>query len=81
MTGRRRQDRLSKQDWLDLQHFHDVLKPFKDLTKRMEGRAAQAGFEGSHGALWETLESLDVLFKKLQDAGSYCDTHPTEVSL
>jgi hypothetical protein len=76
-----RQDRLSKQDWLDLQHFHDVLKPFKDLTKRMEGRAAQAGFEGSHGALWETLESLDVLFKKLQDAGSYCDTHPTEVSL
>ena len=58
-------DLLTPQDWVDLDHFLGVLRPFKDLTKRMEGRADQAGLEGSHGSLYETLESLDVLFKKL----------------
>ena len=62
-------DRLGKQDWIDFKHFYNILKPFKDLTKRMEGRASKAGLEGSHGALWETLEAMDVLFKRLQEAG------------
>ncbi|RKK93257.1 hypothetical protein BFJ68_g15625 [Fusarium oxysporum] len=56
---------LTPQDWIDLDHFFSILKPFKDLTKRMEGRANKAGSEGSHGSLHETIESLDVLFKKL----------------
>ncbi|EXU94633.1 hAT family dimerization domain protein, partial [Metarhizium robertsii] len=74
------QDMLTPQDWIDLKHFLDILKPFKDLTKRMEGRANKAGLEGSHGSLHETIESLDVLFKELQEAGKFADNHPQVVS-
>ncbi|KAM4056522.1 transposase-like protein [Hirsutella rhossiliensis] len=74
------QDVLTPQDWIDLHHFLDILKPFKDLTKRMEGRANKAGLEGSHGSLHETIESFDVLFKKLQEAGRFADDHPDVVS-
>ncbi|KAM0664390.1 hypothetical protein ACQRIU_006972 [Beauveria bassiana] len=74
-------DLLTPQDWVDLDHFIGVLKPFKDLTKRMEGRADKAGLEGSHGSLYETLESLDVVFKKLQEAGTFADEHPGVVSI
>ena len=74
------QDVIIPRDWADLEQFFDVLKPFKDLTKRMEGRANKAGLEGSHGSLYETLESLDILFKKLQEAGKLADDHPEEVS-
>ncbi|OBS17246.1 hypothetical protein FPOA_26615 [Fusarium poae] len=74
------QDILTLQDWVDLDHFLNILKPFKDLTKRMEGRANKSGSEGSHGSLHETLESLDVLFKKLQEAGKFADDHPDVVS-
>jgi hypothetical protein len=74
------EDELSHQDWTDLQHFLDILKPFHDLTKRMEGRANRPGLEGSHGSLYETLEAMDILFKKLREAGEYADSYPTEVS-
>jgi hypothetical protein len=74
------EDELSQQDWIDLQHFLDILKPFHDLTKRMEGRANRPGLEGSHGSLYETLEAMDVLFKKLREAGDYVFNHATEVS-
>lgn len=74
------QDVITSRDWADLEQFFSVLKPFKDLTKRMEGRANKAGLEGSHGSLYEILESLDVLFKKLQQAGKFADDHPEEVS-
>ncbi|OAQ60845.1 transposase-like protein [Purpureocillium lilacinum] len=74
------QDILTPQDWIDLDHFLTILKPFKELTKRMEGRGNKAGLEGSHGSLYETIESLDVLFKKLQEAGKFADDHPDVVS-
>ncbi|KAM5354606.1 hypothetical protein ACJ41O_001253 [Fusarium nematophilum] len=74
------QDILTPQDWVDLDHFLNIPKPFKDLTKRMEGRANKAGSEGSHGSLHEIIESLDVLFKKLQEAGKFADDHPDVVS-
>lgn len=74
------QDLLIPQDWIDLEHFLSILKPFKDLKKRIEGRANKAGSEGSHGSLHETIESLDVLFKKLQEAGRFADDHPDVVS-
>ncbi|PNP38143.1 hypothetical protein TGAMA5MH_09947 [Trichoderma gamsii] len=74
------QDMLTPQDWIDLKHFLDILKPFKDLMKRMEGRANKAGLEGSHGSLYETIESLDVLFKELQETGKFADNHPQVVS-
>lgn len=74
------QDVITPRDWADLEHIFIVLKPFKDLTKRMEGRANKAGLEGAHGSLYETVESLDILFKKLQEAGKFADDHPEEVS-
>ncbi|KAJ6438013.1 ATP-dependent DNA helicase pfh1 [Purpureocillium lavendulum] len=74
------QDILTPQDWIDLDHFLTILKPFKELTKRMEGRANKAGLEGSHGSLYETIESLDVLFRKLQEVGKFADDHPDVVS-
>lgn len=74
------QDTITPQDWIDLEQFFNILKPFKDLTKRMEGRANKAGLEGSHGSLYEILESLDVLFKKLQEAGKFADDNPEVVS-
>src|SRR5271155_3383192 len=57
-----------------------ILKPFKELTKHMEGRASKAGLEGLHGSLYETIEALDVLFKKLQEAGKFADEYPDVVS-
>jgi len=57
-----------------------ILKPFKELTKHMEGRANKAGLEGLHGSLYETIEALDVLFKKLQEAGKFADEYPDVVS-
>ncbi|EKG09241.1 Ribonuclease H-like protein, partial [Macrophomina phaseolina MS6] len=52
-------DALSNDDWHQLELFYALLKPFKDLTKHMEGNANKGGREGSHGALWETLKTMD----------------------
>ncbi|KAF6515736.1 hypothetical protein BFJ70_g17559 [Fusarium oxysporum] len=70
---------------LKLRHAIDLFflhysHPFKDLTRRMEGRANKVGREGSHGSLHEAIESLNVLFKKLQEAGKIADDHPDVVS-
>ena len=46
----------------------------------MEGRANKAGLKGSHGSLYETIEALDVLFKKLQEARKFIDEYPNVVS-
>lgn len=64
------QDAITQRDWTNLEHFVNILKPFRDLTKRIEVRASQAGFERSHGSSYETLGSLEVL-KKLWEAGKF----------
>jgi hypothetical protein len=69
------QDVITLRNLADLEQFFNVLKLFKDLTKRIEGRANKAGLEGAHGSLYETPESLDILFKKLQEAGKFADDH------
>ena len=46
----------------------------------MEGRANKAGLKGSHGLLYKILESLGILFKKLQQAGKFAEDYPEEVS-
>ncbi|TKA50188.1 hypothetical protein B0A49_11188, partial [Cryomyces minteri] len=62
------QDVLDEQDWEELRHFAELLKPFYTVTKRVEGNANKPGYEGSHGALWEVLMSIDYLYKKLSTA-------------
>jgi hypothetical protein len=55
-------DFLDPQDWVELEHFHDLLKPFNNATKRAEGNATL----GSHGALWEVIPTIEYLFKILK---------------
>ncbi|KAG7423449.1 Zinc finger BED domain-containing protein RICESLEEPER 2 [Fusarium oxysporum f. sp. raphani] len=61
-------DFLSAVDWAELERFHDFLKPFYILTKTMEGNASKPGTEGGHGAVWETLKTMDYLFVKFKQA-------------
>ncbi|KJZ70580.1 hypothetical protein HIM_10009 [Hirsutella minnesotensis 3608] len=59
---------LNAADWAELARFHDFLKPFYILTKTMEGNAGRPGAEGGHGAVWETLKTMDYLFLKFKQA-------------
>ncbi|KAK2926590.1 HAT, C-terminal dimerization domain [Fusarium oxysporum f. sp. vasinfectum] len=61
-------DFLSAVDWAELERFHDFLKPSYILTKTMEGNASKPGAEGGHGAVWETLKTMDYLFVKFKQA-------------
>lgn len=46
----------------------------------MKGRANEASLEGAHDLFYKTLEFLDILFKKLYEAGKSADDYPKEVS-
>jgi hypothetical protein len=59
-------DPLTETDWAELQLYVNLLKPFKNLTKHMEGIANKLGSEGAHGAIWESLKSMDFMFKHLK---------------
>ncbi|KAJ6437886.1 transposase-like protein [Purpureocillium lavendulum] len=61
-------DFLTAADWVELERFCDFLKPFYILTKTMEGNASTSGAEGGHGAVWETLKTMDYLFVKFRQA-------------
>ncbi|KJZ68529.1 hypothetical protein HIM_12077 [Hirsutella minnesotensis 3608] len=61
-------DFLNTADWAELERFFDFLKPFYILTKTMEGNASKTGAEGGHGAVWETLKTMDYLFMKFKQA-------------
>ncbi|XP_044715151.1 transposase-like protein [Hirsutella rhossiliensis] len=61
-------DFLNATDWVELQRFFDFLKPFHILTQTMEGNASKDGAEGGHGAVWETLKTMDYLFIKFKQA-------------
>jgi hypothetical protein len=55
-------DMLDAQDWAELEHFEELLKPFERATKRAEGNA----ITGSNGALWEVIPVMDYLFGALK---------------
>ncbi|KAM4063327.1 transposase-like protein [Hirsutella rhossiliensis] len=59
---------LGAADWAELECFHNFLKPFYVLAKTMEGNANNASAEGGHGAVWETLKTMDYLFVKFKQA-------------
>ncbi|EXU94816.1 hAT family dimerization domain protein [Metarhizium robertsii] len=61
-------DFLNAADWVELERFYEFLKPFYILTKTMEGNANKPGAEGGHGAVWETLKTMDYLFIKFKQA-------------
>jgi hypothetical protein len=58
----------------ELQRFRDFLEPFYILTKTMEGNANRNDKGGGHGAVWETLKTMDCMFIAFNNAAaSYCD--------
>lgn len=56
-------DELSSDDWEMLVRIKSILGPFFQATKRMEGNAV----EGTHGALWEVVVSLECLIQRLEE--------------
>ncbi|KAM4061909.1 transposase-like protein [Hirsutella rhossiliensis] len=71
-------DFLNAGDWVELERFYEFLKPFYILTKTIEGNASKPGAEGGHGAVWETLKTMDYLFMKFKQAAE--DTQFQEAS-
>ncbi|KAM4058322.1 transposase-like protein [Hirsutella rhossiliensis] len=71
-------DFLNAGDWVELERFYEFLKPFYILTKTIEGNASKPGAEGGHGAVWETLKTMDYLFMKFKQAAE--DTQFEEAS-
>ncbi|OAA34049.1 transposase-like protein [Metarhizium rileyi] len=63
-----KRDFLNAADWVELERFYEFLKPFYILTKTMEGNANKPGAEGGHGAVWETLNTMDYLSIKFKQA-------------
>ena len=61
-------DRMSETDWMEIDRFLILLRPFVKLTKRLEGNANKSGHEGSHGAIWETFPSMVVIGEILTKA-------------
>lgn len=59
---------LNAADWVELERFYEFLRPFYVLTKTMEDNANKPGAEGGHGAMWETLKTMDYLFIKFKQA-------------
>ncbi|KAJ2983394.1 hypothetical protein NQ176_g716 [Zarea fungicola] len=59
---------LSSTDWDELECFRDFLKPFDILEETVGGNATALGTEGGHGAVWETLKTMDYLFVRFRRA-------------
>jgi hypothetical protein len=69
-------DFLDAEGWAELQRFRDFLEPFYILTKTMEGNANRDGKEGGHGAVWETLKTMDYMFIAFNNAAASCRDEP-----
>lgn len=56
-------DQITPDDWEMLTKIKSILKPFYEVTKRLEGIAVQ----GSYGALWEVVVGLECLIESLEE--------------
>jgi hypothetical protein len=55
-------DLLIEEEWDQLEAIHNILRPFKRVTKRLEGRAEK----GECGSLWEGLPALETLLSHVE---------------
>jgi hypothetical protein len=55
-------DLLTEEEWNQLEAIHNILRPFKRVTKRLEGRAEK----GECGSLWEGLPALETLLSHVE---------------
>jgi hypothetical protein len=58
------EDHLTTEDWRVLTEVLSHLKPFHDMTLRLQSRAK----EGHHGTLWEGLPAMEFLLDKVISA-------------
>ena len=56
------EDHLTTDEWQQLEAIEEALRPFKEMTLRLEGLAKQ----GSHGVIWEALPALDLLLSHVE---------------
>jgi hypothetical protein len=62
------QDMLTEEDWAQIERLVRLLRPFAKQTVRLEGNPDEEELEGTYGALWETITSMEFLHQKLQAA-------------
>jgi hypothetical protein len=55
-------DKLTDVDWEQLEGIYYGLKPFWEVTLRLQGH----GLHGSHGVIWEALLVFDLLLNHLE---------------
>lgn len=55
-------DMLSEEEWDEIRQLKDLLAPFKEATKRLEG----ASNKGAFGSLWEALVCLKMMLLTLE---------------
>jgi hypothetical protein len=55
-------DKLTDTDWDQLEGIYYGLKPFWEVTRRLQGH----GLHGSHGVIWEALLVFDLLLSHLE---------------
>ena len=55
-------DFLTDEDWLQLEAIYYGLKPFWEVTQRLEGY----GTDGSYGVIWEVLPGLEMLLSHVE---------------
>ena len=68
-------DFLTAKDFELLSHYKNLLKPFQRLTIQLQGNADKPGFEGSYGAVWEVLKSMNFMFTRLQKVQNEIDAN------
>ena len=69
-------DSLDGDYWEELRSFAELLRPFNQATKRAEGNAT----EGSHGALWEVIPTMNYLFTMLKSRADDVTARPGRYS-
>ena len=55
-------DFLTDEDQVQLEAMYHGLKPFWEITMRLEGH----GHQGSHGVIWEVLPGLEMLLSHVE---------------
>lgn len=56
------EDTLSAEEWTEIEQIELILKPFQQVTKRLEGNAVY----GHHGSIWEALPTIELLLRHLE---------------
>ena len=55
-------DKLTEEDWANLEDLYHGLKPFWETTQRLQGH----GTGGSHGFIWEVLPAFTMLLNSVE---------------